>query len=255
VKLTEDRKKPALGFYLMMLTLPNTKGWETFTCQMSSENISYSWLNTPNTERTNEEFSSALEAQIISIYKKSYVFKYYSFDVRTTNGIVYFYNRAKNQMLKTDRFTVLLKINNSSKPYFKSAAFWDTTFGPEWPEWVPAQKLSEISNGTSSHNLTGTTTHMYIPPFSISFRSQGIESNYFSFNRFNSPNLADTILAMLLFDTATNTFIPFFDPYLTIPYKDHITLTQDLEFKILDSNRRHVQISDDSQLFFVLTLT
>ena len=59
---------------------------------------------------------------------------------------------------------------------------------------------------------------------------------------------------MLVYDSVTNTLLPFYDPYLTIEYKDYITLAQDLEFKILDSNRQHVHISDNSQLFFILTL-
>lgn len=254
IDLVEERKKPAVGFYLMMMMIPVTPDWETFPCQMTFEHISHSWINTPTLDQMNNDFSQALEAQVTSVYKKSFVFKYFNVEVRSENGIVHFYNLSKRQVMKSDRFNVLLKIPDNSKPFFKGVPFWDTTFGPEWPEWVLAQKLSQFSNGTLTHNSPGTKSHLYTPPFSISFRSQGIEGNFLSFNRFNSPNLEDSILTMLLYDNATNTFLPFFDPYLIIPYQDHITLTQDLEFKILDSNKRHVHISDNSQLFFVLTL-
>ena len=154
----------------------------------------------------------------------------------------------------SDRFNVLLKLPNTTKLFFKSNAFWDANFGAQWPEWVLAQKISNLTHGTLSRNSSEAEYPLYVPPFSISFRSQGIESNYFSFNRFNSPNLEDSILAMLLWDKENNTFVPFFDPYLTIPYNNHMALTQDLEFKILDSNKRHVHISDDSQLFILITL-
>ena len=257
VNLVEYRDSPTVGFFSMMLSLPNDFGWETFPCQMTFENISHSWINVPPLEQMNDEFSTALETQISSIYRKSFVYKYYNVDVRSHNGIVYFHNMTKDKetVLKTDRFTVQLKIPDKTKPYFKSATYWDTIFGPdEWPEWVPAQTLSQVSNGTLSHSTPGTKNHLYTPPFSISFISQGIEGNYFSFNRFNSPNLEDSILAMLFYETTTNTFVPFFDPYLIIPYKDHIALPQNLEFKILDSNKRHVHISEKSQLFVVLTL-
>jgi hypothetical protein len=249
----EDRKKPALGFYLMMLTLPNNKYWEMFPCQMTFENISHNWINTSH-NRTHDDFSNALETQISLIYQKSYIYKYFNVEVRSENGIVHFYNASKRQPMKTERFTVYLKIPDTTKLYFKSANFWDTTFNYNWPEWVHAQKISQFPNGTTSHNLLGSKSHLYTPPFFISFRSQGIEGNYFSFNRFNAPNLEDSILTMLTYDEGTNVLQPIFDPYLIIPYKDEITLTQDLEFKILDSNKRHVAISDNSQLFFILTL-
>ena len=256
IKLTEDRTRTAWGFFLMMMTLPsftNTKEkWETFSCQMNFDNLNFSWITTPGNEKSNEEFNQAVETQVTSVYKKSYIYKYYNVDVRTTNGIVHFYNLAK-KTARTERYSVFLKIPDKSKLYFKSEDFWNTMFGSEWPEWILAQQLSQFPNGTQSQNSPGSK-FVYTPPFYISFRSQGIEGNYFSFNRFNSPNLEDSILAMLYYDTTTNTLIPFFDPFLMIPYRDHITLTQDLEFKIWDSEKKVVQISDQSQLFIVLHL-
>jgi hypothetical protein len=251
--LTKDRKKPALGFYLMVLTLPDyTTGWETFPCPMRFDNIAYSWIITGLENKQNEEFSLALETIIESIYKKSYVFKYYNVFVGSDNGVVNFYNPSKKRIHTTDRFTVKLRIPEKTKIYFKPSTFWDT-LNPEWPEWFPAQKLSGQENGTLVHT-PGSKNHLYIPPFSVSFRSQGIEQNYLGFNRFHTPNLEGTILCMLLYDSLNNTLFPFFDPYLFIPYTNDMSLTQDLEFKILDSDGRHVHISNNSQLFFVLTL-
>jgi len=253
VNLTADRKKPAQGFYMMVLTLPNITGWETYSAKMTFEHINYSWLGIEMDNKQNDEYGLGVENVISTIYKKSYVFKYFNVEVRIVDGVVFFFNLSKKQVHKADRFTVLLQIPNKTKPYFKSPAFWDATFGQEWPEWVPAQQISQIPNGTLASNHE-SKSHLYIPPFSVSFRSQGIEGNILSFNRFNSPNLEETILTMLIYDSATNTLLPFFDPYLTIPYKTHITLAQDLEFTILDSSRKLVHISDNSQLFFILTL-
>lgn len=58
-------------------------------------------------------------------------------------------------------------------------------------------------------------------------------------------------IQLILLKTAKGTIL---DPYLMIPYKRDMSLTQDLEFKILDANRKHVHISDNSQLFFILTM-
>jgi hypothetical protein len=254
VDLIENRKRNALGFYFMVLSLSTTKGWESFRCPMTFENLSYSSILTTYDQKHNEEFSNALEQRISSIYTKSYIFKYYNTEIRNTNGIVFFYNISKRQAFKNDRFTVLLKIPDKTKPYFNSSLFWDTNFGPEWFEWIPAYQISQFINGTPSTNSQSDKTTLYTPPFSISFRSQGIEGNYFSFTHFNRPNLEDTILTMMVYDGVNNTFLPFFDPYLMIPYKRDMSLTQDLEFKILDANRKHVHISDNSQLFFILTM-
>jgi len=257
LNLTEERRKAALGFCLMILTLPapeNWDDWENFPCPMSFDNLSYSWLITGSENKQNEEFGLAVENAIIDIYKKSYAFKYYNLEVRNENGVVFFYNNSKKQIHNSNRFIIQLKIPDKTKTYFKQASWWNSTFGSEWPEWVPAQKLSNISNGTLSNDLPETQSHLYIPPFSVSFRSQGIEQNFLGFNRFNTPNLDTTILTMMVYDSSTNTLFPFFDPHLFIPYHNNIPLTQDLEFKILDSNRNHVHISDNSQLFFILTL-
>jgi hypothetical protein len=237
----------------MMLNLP-IKNWENFSCDMSFPHVNYSYLLTGNENKQNEEFILALENSIKEIYKKSYVFKYYNVDVNCENGVVFFYNLSKKSIFKSNKFIVKLKIPNKTKSFFKGDHWWDATFGPEWPEWVPAEKLSQIKNGTLSNSITTTKSHSFSPPFSISFRTQGVEQNYLIFNRFFSPNLEDTILVSLDYDVSSNRLYPIFDPQLILPYKEGLTLSQDLEFKILDSTGKHVEISDNSQLFIIITL-
>ena len=254
IPLTEERKKPTTGFFMMLLSLPNEDNWETFPCNVkNSQNVS--WLLTSNELRQNDEFTNALENLIASIYKKSYVFKYFNVELNTENNTIFFQNLSKKSIFKSNRFTVYLKIPDKSKTFFKPSLWWNTRYGSEWPEWVLAQDLSNITNGTlSNNNIPGNDPHAFIPPFEISFRAQGIEPNYLRFNRFDSPNLEDNILTMLSYDSATNTLIPFFEPELILPYTEGLSLTQDLEFKVLDSARNQVLISDFSQLFIVINL-
>lgn len=254
INLIEERRKPVLGFYLLLLTVPNTIGWETFKCPMTFDHVFFNWITTTYNDKHNEEYQSSLEAAISSIYQKSFIHKYYNNDVRVDNGIVYFFNNSKRQIMKNERVSVFLKIPDKSKEYFKHPNFWETNFGPESSDWIPTEKLSQVPNGTLSHNFPSTKSHKYTPPFSISFRSQGIDHNYFSFNSFNSPNLEENILTMLMYDNDTNALVPFFDPYLVIPYHDQLALNQTLEFKVLDSLKHQVLISDNSQLFVILTL-
>jgi hypothetical protein len=254
ITLTEERRKPALGFYLLLLTVPNTSGWETFRVPMTYDHAAFNWITTSYNDKHNEEFQQTLESSISAIYQKSFVHKYFNTDVRVDNGIVHFFNNSKRQIMKNDRVSVFLKIPDKSKTYFKHPNFWETNFGTESPDWIPTEKLSQVSNGTLSHNFPSTKSHLYTPPFSISFRSQGIDHNYFSFSKFNSPNLEENILTMLMYDNDTNALVPFFDPYLIIPYHDQLALNQTLEFKVLDSSKKQVVISDNSQLFVILTL-
>ena len=255
INLTEERRKPVMGFFMMVLTLPDANEWESFPCTMAFDHLSYSWVNTSGIDSKNtEDFVTAVENTISSIYEKSFINKYYNVEVRSENGVVFYYNLSKKQIHRSDRFTVLLNIPDKTKTYFKPLAFWDSTFGTDWPKWIPAQKLSNIVNGTLTNTAHDSKSQLYTLPFSVSFRAKGIERNYFGFNRFNSPNREDTILCMLVYDSTANTLVPFFDPSLYMPYNNNTTLTQDLEFKILDAQNKHVHISDNSQLFIVLTI-
>jgi hypothetical protein len=231
----------------MVITMPNNTGWETFPCRMNIDNHNWA-LNTKN-----EEYNQSIENIINIAYTKSFCYKMYHVDVRSDNGVVFFYNLSKRQIHRTERFTVFSQIPENTKTFFRPIEYWDELFGPEWPEWFKSQQISGLQNGTLSNNTSTTNTPLYTPPFSVTFRAQGIEQNFMRFNRFYKANVEETILTMMAFDPLTNTLQPFFDPYLFIPYKDNI-FNQDLEFKILDSNKRHVTISDNSQLFIILTL-
>jgi hypothetical protein len=188
------------------------------------------------------------------LYKKSWVFLYYNFDVKTDNGIVSFYNMTKRRPVSTPgRFSVWLKMDDSNKLYFNTKQWWNENH-PESNKWIQSFKLSNVPHGFQTNNAPGTKTHLFVPPFFIVYRTVGAINNFLSFKGFNRPNIEESILAMLTFDEDRNTIEPLFTPDLVLPYSNVLSLNNFLEFYMIDSRGEQIIVSDMSQLFILLSL-
>ncbi|MEI7486898.1 MAG: hypothetical protein WCJ72_05725 [Chryseobacterium sp.] len=190
----------------------------------------------------------------MTIYKKSWVNKYFNVEALAEEGLVFFYDNSpanKCRFLST-RFTVDLKLPEITKTYFKPDTFWNTA-GYEINEWIPAHALSTVLHGTLSNNAPGTKMVIYDPPYFLRLKIQGLSSNYFAFND-NKPSSEFTILSMLRYDDSRLMLKDEYSTEWIFPYKEELCLTEVLEFTLHDSQNKIVQVADKSQLFVLLTL-
>jgi hypothetical protein len=59
---------------------------------------------------------------------------------------------------------------------------------------------------------------------------------------------------MLVFDEEHNRLDPQFTPELILPYSNVLSLNNFLEFTMIDSKGEQIIVSDNSQLFILLTV-
>jgi hypothetical protein len=147
-----------------------------------------------------------------------------------------------------DRCAYATKICSEEKPH------WKEKYSDEWPEWILSTDLCTIPHGFQSNNAPGTKSFLFQPPFFIIYKTVGAEYNFLQFDDFNKPNIEKSILAMLTYDEETNRLKPQFAPHLILPYSNVLSLNNFLEFKMVDSKGDQILVSDNSQLFILLTL-
>ncbi len=190
------------------------------------------------------------------MYKNSWVYKFFNYEIRVDLGIVSFFNLIKKRISATDRFDVYLGIDNLAKLYFNTPHWWQSKYPKDdgKPEWVLSSDLSDITHGVQTLNAPGTKAHLFVPPFFIVYKTVGGESNFLSFNDFYKTNLERSILAMLVFDEEHNRLEPQFTPELILPYFNVLSLNNFLEFTMIDSKGEQIIVSDNSQLFILLTV-
>jgi hypothetical protein len=176
--------------------------------------------------------------------------------VQSEEGIVCFLDKKERKTI-SGRFEILLKIPDLTKLYFQTSEWWDehkVNNEPNWPEWITSRVLSNVTHGFQSNNSSGTKQLLFQSPFFIIFKSNEITSNFLSFVDFQKPNTEDTILCMLLYDEEHDIFYPQFQPELILPYLNALSLNNVLEFKLIDSKKQVINVSDKSQLFIVLSI-
>jgi len=191
-----------------------------------------------------------LENALKIIYKKSWVSKYFNVETMAEEGIVFFYNSVAKCLFQSDRFSVTLNIPKITKLYFKPETFWNTIV----TDWIEVYALSSILHGTPSNNAPGTRPVTYDPPFFLTFKIQGVPSNYLSFIDYKKPNSESTILSMLRYDEEKLMLKDEYSTEWIFPFEGDLCLNKVLEFSLCDSQNKIVQLSDKSQLFILLTL-
>jgi hypothetical protein len=167
-------------------------------------------------------------------------------------GIVFFYDNSsvKNRFV-SERFKVYLDMPEITKLYFKPSTFWTDNIKSDW---FLSQRLSTILHGIPSNSSPGTKTAIYDPPYLLFLKIHGVSSNYLSFTDYKKPNSESTILSLLHYDEERNKLVDEYTPEMILPYQGDLCLNEVLEFTLYDSKKQLVRVSDQSQLFILLTL-
>lgn len=199
----------------------------------------------------NEDYSEALEDRFQQIYKKSWIGQYFDYEVRVNDdGIVYYFNNATQEDVNTYRFMIFISIPKNTRKYFFPDSYWDNFFQDRVIPYILVDNLSDIKHGCITNGYPYSQTQFYTPPFFIIFKTQqSIKPNYLKFNNFLKQNSEHCVLAMLVYDSNKDQFVPQFSPGLTLPYSNTLNLNNILEFQIIDSNSKPLAVSDFSQLF------
>jgi len=192
-----------------------------------------------------------LEVAVKLLYRKSWISKYFNVDVKSEDGVVFFYDNAKKSRFISSRFLVALKIPDITKQFFKPKAFWNDI---PLLNWIRSDYLSEIEHGLQTNNARGTKTEIYTPPFFLFFKMPRVTTNFLSFNDYIKPNTEATILSLLQYDEDRNRFFSEYNPELILLYNTDLCLSEVLEFSMYDCKNQLIQVSDKSQLFIEMTL-
>lgn len=142
-----------------------------------------------------------------------------------------------------------------SRPYFLPDKEWLAKV--RQPEaFIQTDILSNVETGFRTIGYPSSTTEFYEPPFFIIFKTPPtVRSNYLIFNNFFKPNSECSILAMINFNEEQNAFVSDFAPGIDLPYSNFLTLNKTLEFRIVDSNNKTVDLRDNCKLYIKLILT
>jgi hypothetical protein len=201
------------------------------------------------------EFAKAFESRIINLYKKSWIYKYYNFDVKSENGIVYFFDNIKKSVVDSVRFKIFVYIPKLSKPYFFSLADWKQV-SPHSESVLETSLISNIPHGFRTKSFPTSNPLYYKPPYFFVFRnSSSTPSNYFLFNSFLKTNIEDSILAMVNFNEDKNVLAPYYSPGITLPFLNALSLNRTLEFILVDSEKKQIAVNDFSQLYVTIELS
>lgn len=191
---------------------------------------------------------------MLAIYKKSYIFVFYNFEVNSDDGIISFFNNSKRTSSLSQRFRIKLYINNQSKEYFQPIAWWNNLYRQSWPQVISPKVLSGMTHGFQTNSAPGTKVFKYTPPFFIIFKSYNVSPNFLQFTDFKKPNAELSILAMISYDEINNLMYPNFQPDLVLPYTNELSLNTVCEFYLYDTNRVPINVSDKSQLYVNITI-
>lgn len=200
-----------------------------------------------------------MEFRVSQLYLDSWIYEYYNCDVQIDHGIVTFIHSASKQTLVTSRFRVVLNIPVTSRQYFMNDADWIKTFNNEIPFWTEPHIFSFVNNGFPCVSTPGNKALVYKPPFFIAYHNrQHLQSNFLAFNNELKSNIEDSVICMLTYNDEQNILIPIYQPEFSLTFQknEHLSshLNTHLEFIIYDSNKKSVLVSDNSVLYFVVTL-
>lgn len=159
-------------------------------------------------------------------------------------------------MVESKRFTIWAGIPEKTKQYFLPMSDWTTTYRDVHAlPFIPVDFLSLVRNGFSTKPFPYSNSQIYVPPFFIIFKSNhSLTPNFLEFRHFYNPNLDRSVLAMLTYNADNDAFVSKFSLGVKLPYSNTMTLSNVLEFIIVDSKYNLIEIEDMSQLYIALEL-
>jgi len=218
---------------------------------MEFETVDFNWFASPHTEK-NLQFAEALENRVANLYRDSWIHKYYKWNVKSENGIVMFFDRARNYPTESERIAVYLFIPEATRPYFFSKSEYKN-FAVD--KNIAISLISNIPYGFKSKCFPASKSLFYTAPFFIKLKTPlKTMSNYLLFKDAFKPNFEDSILAMISYNEDSDSFVAEFSPQLKFTISQNFNFTNSLEFYLVDANNQHMQVEDNSQLFFTLTV-
>lgn len=205
----------------------------------------------------NSEFAQVLKANLSELTQRSWVCLYFNLEPRENESALALYNNKKKIFSKSDRFQIFIYMSDKVKYFFQPPNYWDN---------LPYRKIIDQYFGYLTDDIT-TTIHgipynayaytsspFYTAPYFILLKTNhAIEKNFLQFESFFNPNLEQSVLVLLNFDDETDKFVPKYTSGIVLPYSQTF-LDNNLEFTLVDSQQKQVEVNDLSQLFVSLSV-
>lgn len=220
---------------------------------MSFDSNKFSWFAGAHS-KSNLEFASALEKQVMQIYRDSWIYSYFEFDVMSENGIVFFYNKKQKKIVNSSRFKIYVYIPKKTRLYFFPSTFWDTR-DYNINSFIEVDVFSQIPHGFMTLSFPTSKSLFYESPYFFSVKtSHSIIPNFLSFNNKNRPNSENAILAMVYYDDNIDNLQASFNPVIELQHLKLMPANSIFEFTFYDSNKKQIQVAENSQLYVLIVL-
>lgn len=204
------------------------------------------------------------------------------------NEIICYRNHSDNQMTSSKRFSILMKMSKTTMKFFQPLSEWksflkenndnnddhivdydndndkinneyendNTNSNDIYNEkFIPVHVLSNFKNSFLAQSFPYTESFSYHPPFFIIVKAQlPIASNYLDFESFLKPNTESSVLAMLNYNELEDSFEMKYSMDIFIPFTTSLQLSKVLEFVIVDTHGKIVNVENESQLFICLQM-
>lgn len=204
----------------------------------------------------NDEYSLALAKKVCIAYEKSWISLYFdNIKPKIERGIVFFYDKIKQEVSQSNRFLVAIQIPKSSRHYFLSFEDWNEQIGEQTDEnrYLEITLFSNTVTGFPAENSLGTQSKVFEEPYYLYTLGLGkLTSNILFYKGDKETNVEKHCMSMLTFNDETDSFISHYSPVVNFPATSCHTLIHSLEFILCDSNNIRVEVTDDSSLFIKL---
>lgn len=194
-----------------------------------------------------------METRVKQIYKQSWITTYYDYEIKSEDGIVFFVDNKNNPVL-SNRFIIYVYIPKITKPYFYSLQDWKN-IASNSETLLTVGQISNVEHGFRTKSFPTSKSLFYTSPYFFVVRTpSNISSNCLLFNSFLNTNSEDKILAAVEYIEEQNEFKIFFQPEISFPFLNSLSLNKTLEFVLTDSNKKQVALFDYSQLFVLIKI-
>jgi hypothetical protein len=206
----------------------------------------------------NSEFSHHFKEELLHIYSRSWIGKYYGYvgHCLINNVVVFYSKKHKLAIFDNSRFHVnVWFFDLKSQLYFYPPGIWEKIGPSIEPDFTAfkVESLSHLPHGMITNGYPYAKSPFYKSPFFLTFKTgQTVNSNFLIFNDFLIPNSYGQILSLLTFDDDTDKFVPEYKSDLVLPFSDSLSLTNVLEFRVYDADKTQIEFMDLSQLYICI---
>jgi len=231
----------------------NNNTWQKKEISMNIENLNYNLLAS-STSKMNTAFAKVLDTRVELIYQESWVGKYFNFEAKIDEGIVFFWNKTSKEICNSKRFKIYIFIPKLTKAFFFPLTYWKALFGRQLNIWFLTDLISKIKHGFLTKPYPATCSLFYLSPYFFQLKTHySVPSNYLNFKDFYQSNTEQSVLAMVDFNEEKNILEAVFSPVLNLPNSFFLT-NNVLEIRFFDSQNTLIAVNDYSQIFVVLKI-